>query len=72
MDPATGRQVLWVNVNKISATYIPAWRSALFHGVQFPWQSQPPVAIGIRDIQTLGNLIDSAVLTYRHFGWRVT
>jgi hypothetical protein len=72
MDPATGRQVLWVNINKISPTYIPAWRSALFHGVQFPWISQPPIAIGIRDIQSLGNLIDSAVLTYQHFGWRVT
>lgn len=72
MDPATGRQVLWVNINKISPTYIPAWRSPLFHGVQFPWESLPPGAIGIRDIQSFGNLIDSAVLTYRHFGWRVT
>lgn len=72
MDPATGRQVLWVNINKISSTYIPAWRSALFHGVQFPWPSEAPNAIGIRDIRTFGNLIDSAVLTYRHFGWRVT
>jgi hypothetical protein len=72
MDPATGRQVLWVNINKISPTYIPAWRSALFHGVQFPWISQSPIAIGIRDIQSFGNLIEAAVLTYRHFGWSVT
>jgi hypothetical protein len=72
MYPSTGRQVLWVNINKISSTYVPGWRSALFHGVQFPWQSQTPIAIGIRDIQSFGNLIDSGVLTYKHFGWRVT
>ncbi|MBB4398542.1 hypothetical protein [Bradyrhizobium sp. ERR14] len=72
MDPATGRKILWVNINKISPTYVPAWRSALFHGVQFPWTSKPDVAIGLRDIQSFGNLIDSAVLTYEHFGWRVS
>jgi hypothetical protein len=71
MDGATGRQVLWVNLNRISATFSPAWQSALFHGIQFPWTSKPPTAIGLRDIQTFGNLIDSAVLTYRHFGWNV-
>lgn len=72
MDSSTARQVLWVNINKISPTYIPAWRSPLFHGVQFPWQSKDDVAIGIRDIQSFGNLIDSAVLTYEHFGCRVS
>lgn len=72
MDSATARQVLWVNINKISPTYIPAWRSPLFHGVQFPWQSVAGVSIGIRDLQTFGNLIDSTVLTYQHFGWRVS
>ncbi|MGY4167557.1 hypothetical protein [Bradyrhizobium sp. USDA 4529] len=72
MDAATGRKVLWVNINKISPTYVPAWRSALFHGVQFPWTSKPDVAIGLRDIQSFGNLIESAVLTYEHFGWRVS
>lgn len=72
MDPATGRKVLWVNINKISPTYVPAWRSALFHGVQFPWTSKPDVAVGLQDIQSFGNLIDSAVLTYEHFGWRVS
>jgi hypothetical protein len=72
MDSGTARQVLWVNINKISSTYIPAWHSALFHGVQFPWISSPPIAIGIRDVQTFENLIESAVLTYQHFGWRVS
>jgi hypothetical protein len=72
MDPSTARKVLWVNINKISPTYIPAWRSPLFHGVQFPWESAPKVAIGIRDLQSFGNLIDSAVLTYEHVGWRVS
>lgn len=72
MDPSTARKVLWVNINKISSTYVPAWKSALFHGVQFPWTSKPNVAIGLRDIQSFGNLIDSAVLTYEHFGWHVS
>lgn len=71
MDPATGRQVLWVNLNKASPTYFPAWRSALFHGIRFPWISEKPAAIGIRDVQNFGDLIDSAVLSYRHFGWQV-
>jgi len=72
MDSATARKVLFVNINKISSTYVPAWRSALFHGVQFPWASRPDVAIGHRDIQSFGNLIDSAVLAYEYFGWHVT
>ncbi|MBB5052783.1 hypothetical protein HNQ36_002757 [Afipia massiliensis] len=72
MDPSTGRTVLWVNINKASPTYFPAWRSALFHGVQFPWTSQKPIAIGIRDIQNFGKLIDSAVLSYQHVGWQVS
>ncbi|MDH2399223.1 hypothetical protein ABIB85_007514 [Bradyrhizobium sp. JR1.5] len=72
MDPSTGRKVLWVNINKISPTFVPAWKSALFHGVQFPWLSKKDVAIGLRDIQSFGNLIDSAVLTYEHFGWHVS
>jgi hypothetical protein len=72
VDPARGRQVLWVNINKISPTYIPAWRSALFHGVDFPWPSHSEITIGIRDIQSFGNLIDAAVRNYTQSGWNVT
>jgi hypothetical protein len=34
--------------------------------------SKKDVAIGLRDIQSFGNLIDSAVLAYEHFGWHVS
>jgi hypothetical protein len=71
MPPDVGKQVLYANLNKVSGTYFPAWNSALFHGVTFPWTSLPPVAIGVRDLQTFGNLIECTVLTYTHFGWHV-
>jgi len=71
LDPVTGRQVLWSNINKASSIYFHAWNSALFHGVQVPWPSSPPIAIGIKDIKTFGDLINAYVLAYTHFGWHV-
>jgi hypothetical protein len=62
---------LYVNINKVSQTYIPAWNSMLFHGVTIPWVSKPNVAIGIKDVKTMGDLIDSLVLSYQHAGWKV-
>jgi hypothetical protein len=63
---------LWVNMNKQSSVYVPAWRSALFNGVQFPLVSVPNVVTGIADVKTFGDLIDCAVASYTHFGWQVT
>jgi hypothetical protein len=63
---------LFVNINKASTVYVPAWSSPLFNGVQFPWDSLPGVVIGIKDVKTFGNLIDSGAASYRHFGWQVT
>jgi hypothetical protein len=63
---------LYININKQSSTYVPAWNSALFNGVQFPWDSVPGVFTGIRDLKTFGDLINCAVASYNHFGWQVT
>gem|GEM_PF-4838355 len=62
---------LYENINRISPIFTPAWNSALFHGVRIPWVSQPPTAIGIQDVRSFGDLINSVVLSYQHFGWRV-
>lgn len=72
LDGNTGREVLYFNINKASRTYVPAWASPLFHAVQIPWESLPPVALGIKDVKTFGDLIQSLVLSYRHLGWIVT
>jgi hypothetical protein len=66
-----GLQDLYVNINRASQTYMPAWTSMLFNGVIIPWISQAGVAIGIQDVKTLGDLIDCLVLSYQHAGWRV-
>jgi hypothetical protein len=63
---------LYVNINKASQTYYPAWTSLLFHGVQIPWISAPDSAIGIKDIKTFGDLVNCLVLSYRHAGWQVS
>lgn len=63
---------LYININKASQTYYPAWSSTLFNGVQIPWISLPNVAIGIKDIKTFGDLINCLVLSYKHAGWNVT
>jgi hypothetical protein len=72
MAPATVRYVLHTNFNRNSGNYVPAWRSALFHGVQIPWASQPPVAVGVRDVRTFSDLITCVALAYTHVGWNVT
>lgn len=66
-----GLEDLYVNINRVSQTYIPAWNSQLFHGVLIPWISKPNVAIGIKDIKTMGDLINCLVLSYKHAGWHV-
>jgi hypothetical protein len=62
---------LYVNINKASQTFVPAWNSTLFHGVQIPWVSAPNGVVGIQDIKTFGDLIDCVVGAYRHAGWKV-
>ena len=66
-----GLQELWVNINRASQTYIPAWTSQLFHGVVIPWLSEPKVALGIKDVKTMGDLINCLVMSYQHAGWKV-
>jgi hypothetical protein len=63
---------LYININRQSSVYVPAWKSALFNGVKFPWDSLPKVVVGIKDIKTFLDLIDCAVASHRHFGWQVT
>lgn len=63
---------LYININKQSSVYVPAWNSALFNGVQFPWDSLAGVVVGVKDLKTFRDLIDCAVASYRHFGWHVT
>jgi len=67
-----GLSDLFININRQSGVFVPAWNSPLFHGVQFPWDSLPPTVIGIKDVRVFGDLIESAVDSYRHFGWQVT
>ena len=67
-DPSTGRQILWNSLNQASQQFFPAWNSRLFHGVLVPWASQLPAAIGIRDVQEFGGLINAFVLAYTHAG----
>jgi hypothetical protein len=62
---------LYININKASQTFVPAWNSTLFHGVQIPWISAPSGAIGIKDIKTFGDLINCLVGAYSHAGWKV-
>lgn len=66
-----GLQDLYVNINRVSQTYIPAWTSLLFNGVVIPWISAPGVAIGIQDVKTMDDLINCLVLSYQHAGWHV-
>ena len=63
---------LYVNINKASQTYYPAWQSTLFHGVQIPWISAPSGSIGIKDIKIFGDLINCLVGAFGHAGWKVT
>jgi hypothetical protein len=63
---------LFVNINKASSVYVPAWKSPLFNGVQFPWDSLAGVVTGIKDVQTFGDLLDCAAASYGHAGWQVT
>ena len=63
---------LYVNINKASQTFYPAWNSTLFHGVQIPWISMPNGALGVKDIKTFGDLINCVVGAYGHAGWKVT
>ncbi|MEK9284579.1 MULTISPECIES: hypothetical protein [unclassified Bradyrhizobium] len=67
-----GLEDLYVNLCKASQMYVPAWNSQLFHGVAIPWISKAGIAIGIKDVKTMGDLINSFVLSYKHAGWQVT
>ena len=67
-----GLEDLYVNLSRASQMYVPAWNSQLFHGVAIPWISQLGAAIGIKDVKSMGDLINSFVLSYRHAGWQVT
>lgn len=67
-----GLEDLYVNLSRASQMYVPAWNSQLFHGVAIPWISEAGVAIGIKDVKTMGDLINSFVLSYKHAGWQVT
>jgi hypothetical protein len=66
-----GLQDLYVNINRASQMYVPAWGSMLFNGVIIPWISAPGVAIGVKDVKTLDDLINCLVLSYQHAGWNV-
>jgi hypothetical protein len=71
VDPSTAREMLWASLKRASSTYTPAWRSPLFHGVQLPWESTPPLQ-GVRDAKVFGDLITRYAQAYMHAGWSVT
>lgn len=71
LQPPTLHQVLFVNINKASQTFVPAWKSPLFHGIDIPWVSKKPIALGIRDVKTFGDLLTSVAKSYSHAGWNV-
>jgi hypothetical protein len=66
-----GLEDLYVNINRVSQTYFPAWNSPLFHGVIIPWISAPGIALGIKDVKSMGDLIDCLTKSYQHAGWKV-
>lgn len=63
---------LFVNINRASDTFMPAWNSQLFHGVDIPYVSAVPGGIGIQDIKTFGDLVTCTVAAYKSAGWTVT
>lgn len=71
MDPLSGRGNLWVRLNKASQTFIPAWNSQLFHGIQLPWESRKDVSIGIRDVKKFGDLLRAYEYGYIYAGYAV-
>ena len=58
-------QDLYVNMQRASQTYIPAWSSMLFNGVLIPWTG------GIEGVKSMDDLINCLVRSYQSAGWRV-
>jgi hypothetical protein len=58
-------QDLYINMQRASQTYIPAWSSMLFNGVVIPWTG------GIEGVKSMDDLIDCLVRCYQSAGWHV-
>ena len=58
-------QDLYVNMQRASQTYIPAWTSMLFNGVLIQWTG------GVEGVKSMDDLIDCMVRCYQSAGWRV-